>query len=397
MARRSIALTFTFLVVAGASALAGPATAQTLPSQTVNVPAGPRDRPVVKFGTHDVGAAPVVQPIVLLNSSAEMIALEPPVVQNPMAIFQKRVDLFALDGQTCSTASLGPGQSCTVYLRLTPSLSQGPSRSPRRPVDYSTLIVTPVGKQATRVRLEADIRHPPVLVPTPATPLRLGRVRPGSRSPGTGVALQMVGSYDITAGRVTVAGADADQFAVYDDRCSGVFFKPFARCSYEVAFVPTSPGPKSAELTIVGAGSSPPRSNLAVYGTGLPTVATALRTLARRSGYRIAGSRLVRLLTRKRFSLGFHAWPAAGTVRASVAVVEPGGGIRVLARSRSMRVSPDGAEPLVIWVRPGARRALVGHGPRRKAIVKLRFTGADRGVVNGERRLWVSGRLPQQR
>jgi hypothetical protein len=396
MARRSIALTLTFLATAGAGALAVPAAAQTLSSQTVKVPAGPRDRPVVAFGTHDVAAAPVVQPIVLLNSSVETITLAPPVVQNPMTTFQKRTDPFALDGETCSAVPLAPGQWCTVYVRLTPALSRGASRSPRRAGDYSYLIVTPAGKPATRVTLEAHVRHPSLLVPIGSTPLRFGRARVGSVSMTRRVRLEVQGSYDLVAGRVTLEGEDASQFRISADQCSGLSLKPFALCSYEVAFAPTSAGLKSAAVEVVGAGGSPPRTTQTVFGTGLPTGAQTLRLLARRAGYLIAGGRLVRLLTRPRFSLGSHAWPAAGSVRAWVEVATPSGR-RSLAESRSMPVLGTGRDPVMVKVRKGALRALTARGKRRWAIVRFQLTGADGVAAVGERRLRVSGRLPKRR
>ncbi len=396
MARRSIALTLTVLVAAGACAAASPATAQTPPFQTVKVPAGPRDRPVVAFGTYDVASAPVVQPIVLLNSSAETITLAPPVVENPMTTFLKRADPFALDGQTCSAVPLAPGQWCTVYVRLTPALSRGPSRSARHASDYSYLIVTPAGKPATRVTLEAQVRHPSLLVPIASTPLRLGRVRAGSVSTTKPVTLRVLGSYDLVAGRVTLQGEDASQFRVAADQCSGLSLKPFALCSYEVAFAPTSAGLKSATVEVIGAGGSPPRTTHSVLGTGLPTVAQTLRLLARRAGYLIAGGRLVRLLARPRFSLGSHAWPGAGSLRAWVEVVTPSGR-RSLAASRPMQVLGTGRDPVSVKVREGALRELTARGRRRRAIVRFQLATPDGATAVGERRLRVSGRLPKRR
>lgn len=379
----------------GAALAPTPAAALSRPIDTVLIPGPVSGRTVVAFGTHDVAAAPVVKRITVVNTGEETLTVPRPVVAPLLAIRDGRVDPFELVSETCSAAPLQPDAVCAIDVRMTPSRSTRAQQ--RGPNENSELTIQPVGKPLSKVRLEAWVLHPLKLSPMVRPPLRLGWVRPGRVSAPKTMTLFGRGNYEILGGQVILGGADADQFSIEADRCSNVMLQPFTRCTYDVKFAPTSPGAKSASVAIVGGGANPPSSTMTVEGTGLPTVATTLRTLVKRGGYRIAGPRLMRLLAQRRFSLGLHNWPAAGNVRAWVELVVPGGGRRVLAESRAMSVTGTGGAPVVVRVRGGARRALSSHGRRRTAVVRFQLTESDGVTTAGERRVRVSGRLPRPR
>lgn len=360
-----------------------PAMAVTLVEGVIPLPSSGPDQ-TLSFGDHDAVAQPVIREVVFANLDDEPLTIGTPVVTG---------EAFSLTGETCSGAPLEQYGACSVDVRLSPAAAskRGILRDGQ---ETGRLLLHIDGKPTVTTRLRARIMHPLTLSPMgftrPALPMWLGAVRVGRTGAPKVVTLSASGSYPAAAGQVVIEGADADQFRIVANRCSGVVLAHPARCSYDVQFVPTSIGVKQAAAVIVGAGASSSRSLVPLQGKGRPSVQVTLDVLARRAGYRIGGSHLRRQLAKRKFSLGLHAWPVAGQVEATIELLRPDGlARRVLARGRPVQVTGAGREPIAVDVRPGARRAL--RFGRWRAELRLRLVESDGTESVGVRRVRVSG------
>ena len=95
-----------------------------------------------------------------------------------------------------------------------------------------------------------------------------GGLAVGSEGPGQAFVLESTGNVPVTISSLNIAGADEDEFLVYDEDCFAVELEPTQTCEVEVGFEPLSIGAKVAELRI---GSNDPDSpaTAALSGTGL--------------------------------------------------------------------------------------------------------------------------------
>jgi hypothetical protein len=95
-----------------------------------------------------------------------------------------------------------------------------------------------------------------------------GAVIAGAAGAPRTFAITNDGDANATIGQIDVGAADAADFQVSADACSGSELEPDTACAFDVTFAPASSGPKSAELVIPSdMGLSPRR--LAIGGQGL--------------------------------------------------------------------------------------------------------------------------------
>jgi hypothetical protein len=164
---------------------------------------------------------------------------------------------FALGTDGCSTKTLAAGASCTVNVHFTPgagvtgvqnaTLSAGDSTT-------DTAVSTLTGTAATAASLS-------IAAPTGFT--SFGPAANPTVTPN--VAFTVTNSGGVTSGPLTVAlgGANAGQFALGTDTCSGNTLAPggAATCTVNVHFAPTAGtvGNEQATLTVTGTpgGSAP--------------------------------------------------------------------------------------------------------------------------------------------
>ena len=72
----------------------------------------------------------------------------------------------------------------------------------------------------------------------------------GETSPIQRLVLTASGDSGADIDRVDVIGTNPGDFQVVDDRCSGSWLSPNASCTVDVAFMPSAPGERSAELLV---------------------------------------------------------------------------------------------------------------------------------------------------
>jgi phage gp45-like len=76
------------------------------------------------------------------------------------------------------------------------------------------------------------------------------------------------GTANLVLGTLTLDGADAGQFSLRNDACSGTTLAPGGNCLFRLMFTPTSLGPKNAAVTIPSNDPDTPSLVIAVNGTG---------------------------------------------------------------------------------------------------------------------------------
>jgi beta-propeller repeat-containing protein/ASPM-SPD-2-Hydin domain-containing protein len=87
------------------------------------------------------------------------------------------------------------------------------------------------------------------------------------------ITITNVGASSVTLGTLTITGANAADFGMALDNCSGVTLAPSATCTVSAAFTPSNTGIRTAALIV---GTNPPTFTQVVYftGNGIPRTGT---------------------------------------------------------------------------------------------------------------------------
>jgi len=80
--------------------------------------------------------------------------------------------------------------------------------------------------------------------------LDFGNVNLGSQSSAQTFTISNTGDTDLVIGTITLTGTDTPEFSIQSNNCQGQALAPSASCTFEVVFLPTSAGLKSANLSI---------------------------------------------------------------------------------------------------------------------------------------------------
>jgi hypothetical protein len=196
------------------------------------------------FGATSVGAISAPFTFTVFNGGVLTLSGLTVLIESP--------DFVALPaGNQCAARlSLPPGATCTIEVQFRP-VSRGQKQG--------TLIAS-AGNQVVTVSLTGSAQAPPSLAIAPGSGNFLGVVG----QMGTPVTFTVANVGDAPTGQVTVAlvGTNADQFKV-----NSACLAPLAGagiCTAAVSFNPTSPGTKTATLTV----SSPAGGMRTVMLTG---------------------------------------------------------------------------------------------------------------------------------
>jgi uncharacterized repeat protein (TIGR02543 family) len=95
-----------------------------------------------------------------------------------------------------------------------------------------------------------------------------GDVKVGNESPGQTVKITNDGGPPLIIGTIATTGTDAGEFRITIDTCSGVNYAPGGWGTFSVVFRPTSPGTKSAYLSIPSNDLDEPTVNVPLTGRG---------------------------------------------------------------------------------------------------------------------------------
>lgn len=161
---------------------------------------------------------------------------------------------FPLLSDSCSGLTLAAGATCTITVAFAPTSAGAHS---------ATLTVSASPGGTTAAALTGFGTAPAQLVIS-ATAHDYGAVSVGS-SMGYTFVVSNVGS--LPSGLITSAVSDAANFPIFSDSCVGATLAAGATCTVTVSFRPTSPGPRSATLTVSGLPGG--TSTAALAGTGI--------------------------------------------------------------------------------------------------------------------------------
>jgi hypothetical protein len=162
----------------------------------------------------------------------------------------------------CSETALPPGGSCTLKVKLKPTVTGLVS---------ATLVIPSDDPDQSVVTLPlSGVGQTPQIAVSPLA-IDFGGVVVGGVL-GQKVVVFNSGSADLDIEQITLEGSNADQFRqpVVMDLCSGVTVPPGGSCTVKVQFKPTVAGPLSATLVIPSTASNDAEATVTLNGTGTP-------------------------------------------------------------------------------------------------------------------------------
>ncbi|MDQ4069012.1 MAG: choice-of-anchor D domain-containing protein [Actinomycetota bacterium] len=223
----------------------------------------------------------VVRSVTLRNTGDEPVHIGSVAIAGELGVFR-------VDGETCTTVAVLPGEGCRIDVRF----------SPPAPGPYRGELVADAGA-------EGDVRVPVTGTTgnggdsTPPPPLRAG-IDPASLDFGAwpisgspvvrSVAVVSTGQGEVRVASLELDGAERG-FSIVRDGCTGVSLPPGGRCVVGVAFDPAQTGLRRGVLTVTLA---PPggrlSSSLTGTGTSAPDGAVVIDPVAARR--LVCGSRV---------------------------------------------------------------------------------------------------------
>jgi hypothetical protein len=250
------------LVGAGTAAPPRTTTTTTTTTTTVPAPVAPVPRPslavtpsVADFGAIAVGTTRDVGFTVTNNGNVALTPLAPTIT-----ITGAQATDFAVTGSSCGP--LGPGASCIVGTRFTPTANG---------VRSSTLVASyRATTTATDVRATAQLAGTGTVAPVlglTVTPSQATYPETliGEVAPAQALTVRNTGNQPETIASVTVTGPNAAEFPLTGG-CTSATLAPGATCDVTVAFQPTDIGARTASLDVRGASGTPALGQLT--GTG---------------------------------------------------------------------------------------------------------------------------------
>lgn len=201
----------------------------------------------VDFGDQRVGTPSDVQTITITNSG--LIPFTVP--SDGITIVGPDSDEFGIFGETCHAFTLAAsGGSCTVQVRFIPSSTGSKSASLQvtsdAPTSPDTVPLSGNGVQS-------------VLSASPASK-DFGDQPKDTESAGQTFTISNDGTAPLNVSVVSLAGADASEFTIDSDGCTGVSLAAASSdtCDVVVKFTPHTVGTKSASLHLVSDGVGGP-------------------------------------------------------------------------------------------------------------------------------------------
>ncbi len=163
---------------------------------------------------------------------------------------------FSVTTSTCSGITLAGGASCTITVRFNSALPEG-AKSATLDVTDGTLMASSTLSATTLSMGNITI--------TPST-FDFGSSPVGTATGATTFTIDNPGGSPVSGITVAMAGANAADFPINSDGCSGTTIAAGGSCTVAVVFNPTTAGARSAMLRVQGASGLP--ATAALSGTG---------------------------------------------------------------------------------------------------------------------------------
>jgi len=230
---------------------AGNATYSPAPQVTqtisINPPAGLYPA-TLTFADQLVGSTSATQIVTLTNASTAKLTV---------GTISTTPD-FTHPSKTC-TATLAAGGSCTISVAFAPK-STGPLNGTLTVGANGT-----VGLSGTGIRPTASI--------TPAT-YTFANQQVDTTSAAQSFTYSNTGLVSITVSSVALSGANATNYVIASDACSGGTLTPNATCDVSVTFTPSAAKSRVATLTVTDETGGAAKATASLSGTGIAATAT---------------------------------------------------------------------------------------------------------------------------
>jgi len=204
------------------------------------------------FGNVTVGLASPAQTVTVTNTGTANLSI------GALSSSGANAGEFGLSNDSCSGQVIAPAAACTVDLALTPAAT---------------------GPRAAQLDIPSDAPSSPDALPLAGTGVQpavgispsgldFGNVTVGIASPAQTVTVTNTGTANLSIGALSSSGANAGEFGLSNDSCSGQVIAPAAACTVDLALTPAATGPRAAQLDIPSDAPSNPDA-LPLAGTGV--------------------------------------------------------------------------------------------------------------------------------
>jgi len=103
------------------------------------------------------------------------------------------------------------------------------------------------------------------------TSVNFGSIYVGNTSAAQTFSVTNTGNTDLVIGTLSITGTNASEFSIQNDNCSLQTIAPSGTCTLDVVFSPTSPGTKTANLSIQSNDPDTPIFDAPISGVGIIT------------------------------------------------------------------------------------------------------------------------------
>lgn len=179
---------------------------------------------------------------------------------NALSIVGVNASDFGKQNDTCSGAFIPPFSNCSVQISFSPAT-----------VGYKIANLTISSNSPDRPTVDVALSGTGVSVATPnialyPNTLFINHVTQNSSSSPQGIMTANNGKADLSVGTVAISGADADQFRIIADNCSGDALPADYYCDVWVVFSPTSANSKTAALSVPSNNPGTPYLSVSLKG-----------------------------------------------------------------------------------------------------------------------------------
>jgi hypothetical protein len=208
----------------------------------------------LNFGNRPLNAPSTAQSVTVTNSGTAALNIA------ALTLVGANASDFAVSGNGCS-AAVAAGQTCTISLTFTPSAAGSRVATLQIPSDASN------GTQSVGL---SGIGIAPAASVSP-TSLAYGNQLQGSTSAAQTVTVTNTGSAPLHVGAISLAGTNANNFAISSNGCSAAVAAA-QTCAIGVTFTPSAMGSRVGTLQIPSDATNGTLS-VSLSGTGIAAVA----------------------------------------------------------------------------------------------------------------------------
>jgi hypothetical protein len=234
-------------------------------------PASPIDFPDVATGT---STAPIS--ITVTNSGGAPLHI------SSVSIIGTNPTDFAIASNTCTTSAIAVNTTCTVGVTFTPGGTGERLANLQFTDDASS------SPQILALTGNGLAPATPGLSVVPSSPIMLPSTTQGSTKPPVVVTVTSSGSATLNITGVTITGANAGDFALASNTCTGTLAVN-ATCTIGIAFTPTAVGMRQANLQVADNAPGSPQT-FALSGTGVASTPTAPAVVISPASVAVAGT-----------------------------------------------------------------------------------------------------------